>query len=86
MEVNQGTKKSQQDQTGLSVRCLSELGSIARIASFSREARDLDFSCVKNVYLLILAINLVTKNTMQASRQTSSITYWDKVWSQAIRL
>ena len=57
------------------MRWLSELGSIARIASFSREARDLDFSCVKNAYLLISAVNLVIKNIMQARRQTSSITY-----------
>lgn len=69
------------------MRWLSELGSIARIASFSREARDLDFSCVKNAYLLISAVNLVIKKH-HASQETDKQYHLcrDKVWSQAVNL
>lgn len=40
-----------------------ELGSIARIAYFSREARNLDFIYVENFQLLILVNNSMFKKT-----------------------
>lgn len=60
--VNQGTKQ-RPVEPGRVKNEETELGSIAKITCFSREARNPDFTCVKNAYLLILAIHsLFTKH------------------------